>query len=129
MIPNNSLRSLLFVHCWCWKWAEITFSFWNNIFFLKRQLQNYLIQGVFLVPLKVICLFRRVIFVLETIKGPHLNTYTGGFWYSMCTGLSGTTQKQANSYFMTLKISRILRFVYIFKLIYSLTMSNIPSQP
>ena len=81
-----------------------------------------LLQGVFLVLLKVICLFGRVIFILETIKGSHLNTYTGGFWYSMCKGLSSTPQKQANSYFMTLKISRILRFVYIFRLIYRLTM-------
>ena len=67
-------------------------------------------------------MFGRVSFILETIKGSHLNTYTGGFWYLMCTRLSGTPQKQANSYFMTLKISRISRFVYIFKLIYRLTM-------
>ena len=80
------------------------------------------VQGVFLVLLKVICLFERVIFILETIKGSHLNTYTGGFWYSMCTGLAGTPQNQANSYFMTLKISRILRFVYILKFIYRLKM-------
>ena len=83
----------------------------------------------FLVLLKVICLFGRDIFILETIKGSHLNTYTGGFWYSMCKGLSGTPQKQANSYFMTLKISRISKCVYILRLIYGRQLSSIPSEP
>ena len=41
------------------------------------------VQGVFLVMLKVLCLFRRVIFVLETFIGSHLNPETGGFCYSM----------------------------------------------
>ena len=38
-----------------------------------------IIQGVFLVLSKVICLFGGVIFILETIIGSHMNPDTGGF--------------------------------------------------
>ena len=36
----------------------------------------------FLVPSKVICFFGRVIFILETNRGCHVNPWTGGFRYS-----------------------------------------------
>ena len=66
----------------------------------------------FLVLSKLICLFRGEIFILETIRGCHMNTETGGFWYSMYTKLSGTRQNQSNSMCITFKISNVLRFVY-----------------
>ena len=47
--------------------------------------------------------------------------YIWTFWYLMCKGLSGKAQKQPNSFCVTFKISRTLRFVIIFRFSYRLT--------
>ena len=90
-----SVKPLLSTNFCLHSWFAKINRFWQ----VKRQSSSwgwnhwYILQGVFLVLSKVICLFGRLFFILKTIIGSHMNSDTGGFWYSMWTGLSDTSQK------------------------------------